>query len=101
MPNNWIIEIPVKAGGTELGMNLKKPVGTESHKRSIAKAISWRIVAVLITTFTAYFFTKDVGLSLGIGLVDTAIKIFTYYGHERLWNRTDFGRKKVKEDYTI
>ena len=31
----------------------------ESHRRSIAKAVSWRIIAVLITTLTAYFFTKS------------------------------------------
>ncbi len=75
--------------------------GMESRKRSIVKAISWRIVAVLITTLTAYFFTKSVELSLGIGLVDSGIKIFSYYGHERLWNRIGFGRKKAKEDYMI
>ena len=74
----------------------------ESHKRSIAKAVSWRVIAVLITTLTAYFFTKSVELSLGIGLVDTGIKIFSYYGHERLWNRINFGRRKeIKEDYMI
>jgi len=31
-------------------------------------------------------------LSISIGFVDTTIKIFTYYSHERLWNRVDFGR---------
>jgi uncharacterized membrane protein len=80
----------------------RKLIATESHKRSALKAISWRILAVIITTVTAYFFTKEVALSLGIGFVDAAIKIFTYYGHERMWNRIDFGRgKEIKEDYTI
>ena len=74
----------------------------ESHKRSIAKAITWRIIAVIITTSTAYFFTREVALSLGIGLIDSAAKMFTYYGHERLWNRVGFGRgEEISEDYTI
>lgn len=74
----------------------------ESHKRSIAKALSWRIIAVIITALTAYFFTRDTTIALGIGLADSAIKLFTYYGHERVWNRLDFGRRKeVKEDYRI
>ncbi len=74
----------------------------ESHKRSITKAITWRIIAVIITTLTAYFFTREVALSLGIGLVDSVIKMFTYYGHERLWNRIGFGsREGISEDYTI
>ncbi len=66
----------------------------ETHKRSIAKAVSWRIIAVTITTLTVYFFTRDVVLSVGAGLVDSAIKIFAYYGHERMWNKIDFGRRK-------
>ncbi len=74
----------------------------ESHKRSVIKAITWRIIAVIITTLTAYFFTREVALSLGIGLVDSVIKMFTYYGHERLWNRIGFGRREdISEDYTI
>lgn len=47
-------------------------------------------------------FTKEVALSLGIGLADTAIKIVAYYAHERLWDRMDFGRRKeIKKDYMI
>jgi uncharacterized membrane protein len=74
----------------------------ESHRRSIVKAISWRFIAVIVTTLTAYFFTKEAALALGIGFVDAGIKLFTYYGHERLWNRIGFGRgKELPEDYTI
>ncbi len=67
----------------------------ESHKRSITKAMSWRIIALTITTLTVYFFTGDEVLSLGAGLVDSAIKIFAYYGHERLWIKVKFGLKRV------
>ena len=77
----------------ELGIDSKRQVGMESHKRSIAKAMSWRIIAVVITTLTTYIFTKEIMVSLGVGLVDSAIKIFAYYGHERWWNRVDFGMK--------
>lgn len=74
----------------------------ESRKRSLAKTISWRIIAACITRLIAFLFTKEVVLSVGIGLADTTVKLFFYYLHERAWNRTDFGRaKKVKEDYMI
>ena len=73
----------------------------ESHKRSIAKAMTWRIFATFVTMVVVYIFTKEVVLSVGIGLLDTAIKIFAYYSHERLWDKIGFGRKMVKEDYTI
>ncbi len=74
----------------------------ESHKRSILKALTWRLLATVITTLVVYLFTKEVVLSLGIGFVDAAIKMFTYYGHERLWDRISFGRRKeIREDYVI
>ena len=69
-------------------------VGVDSHKRSIIKAAAWRIIATSVTTVVVYLFTREVVLSMGIGLVDAGIKIFVYYSHERLWNRINFGRKK-------
>ena len=75
--------------------------GVETHKRSVAKAVTWRIFATFVTMIVVYIFTKEMILSAGIGLTDTAIKIFGYYSHERLWGKTNFGRKKVKEDYMI
>ena len=77
-------------------------VGMESHKRSIAKAVSWRLIAATITAFVVFLFTHEVALSAGVGIADSAIKIFTYYSHERLWNRISFGRRKgIRKDYTI
>ncbi len=85
----------VKEDRAEPATDFKKQlVSLESHKRSIIKAVSWRIIAVIITTLTVYFFTREVVLSLGVGLVDSAIKIFAYYSHERMWNRIDFGRRE-------
>ena len=74
----------------------------ETHKRSIVKALSWRLIAVCITTLTVWLFTREATLSLGVGLADSLVKIFTYYGHERLWDRLRFGRwKMTKDDYAI
>ncbi len=74
----------------------------ESHKRSILKAVTWRVLATLVTILVVYFVTKKVALALGVGFVDAAIKMFVYYAHERVWDRTRFGRRKgIKEDYTI
>ena len=81
---------------------LSKLTGMESHRRSILKAVTWRLFATLVTTLVVYLFTKEVALALGVGLADTAIKIVAYYTHERLWDRMNFGRRrKIKEDYVI
>ena len=71
----------------------QKVIAVDSHKRSIAKTITWRIIAAIITTIVAFLFTGKTGLSLGIGLSDTIIKLFSYYFHERAWNKIDFGRR--------
>ena len=74
----------------------------DSRKRSIAKTITWRVIATFITVSIGYFFTREVVLSAGIGLVDVIVKIVAYYSHERIWDRIYFGReKKAKEDYMI
>ncbi len=73
----------------------------ESHRRSIVKAISWRIIATLVTFLVAYLLTKEAVLSISIGLGDAIIKIGAFYSHERVWNRINFGRKDVKEDHMI
>lgn len=73
----------------------------ESRKRSLAKALSWRFLATLITAGVAYFITGEATFAIEIGLLDTSIKFLTYYGHERLWLRINFGRDKRPKDYQI
>lgn len=64
----------------------------ESRKRSIAKALSWRVVAVFITSCVAWGVTREITLAVEIGVIDTLIKLGVYYGHERLWLRIHFGK---------
>ena len=65
----------------------------ETRKRSIAKAMSWRIWATLITSVVVYIFTKKWMLALGIGTLDSTIKILAYYLHERGWNKVHKGKR--------
>lgn len=72
----------------------------DSTRRSLAKAVSWRLVATCITAALAYLITGEAGFAAKIGLADTVLKIFIYVAHERLWNRISYGRQKEPE-YTI
>jgi uncharacterized membrane protein len=67
----------------------------ESHKRSIMKALTWRILGLIFTTAVAFLFTREAVLSAGIGISDSIIKLFGYYLHERIWNKINFGRRKI------
>ena len=65
----------------------------ETHYRSIAKAISYRILGSMTTAGIFYVLTGRDSLSLEAGALDMALKIFAYWIHERIWNHIDFGRK--------
>ena len=57
----------------------------DSHLRSILKAISWRVIAIIILTTIAWLVTGDPTISITIGVIDVSIKILLYYLHERMW----------------
>ena len=71
----------------------------DTHKRTIFKSITWRIIATSTTIITVYLWTESWTVSMASGLIANAFKTIFYYVHERLWNLTDFGRlhKSVKK----
>jgi uncharacterized membrane protein len=73
----------------------------ESNRRSIAKALSWRIIATLITSVIVFLLTGKGEFAATIGLADTTVKLLIYFGHERLWNRIPFGRETKEPEYII
>jgi uncharacterized membrane protein len=75
---------------------MKDPI-QESHTRTIIKTFSWRAMATVITMVVAFAFTGNTETALEIGLADTLIKLFAYYGHERIWVRLRVGQKKSPE----
>ena len=76
----------------ELKKILKKDLG-EKRSRSLLKAVSWRIGGVIVTIIVSFILTKKFALAVGIGLIDSLIKILAFYAHERIWNKIKFGRK--------
>jgi uncharacterized membrane protein len=71
-------------------MNKKR--GMESHIRSILKAITWRFGGTLVTFGIAYVCSGQIEIALKIGLLDTVVKVFAFYAHERAWNRVSLGK---------
>lgn len=69
----------------------------EAHRRSLAKAATWRIIAVFITMIAVYLYSRDIKESIIVSLAANGVKTFLYYLHERAWNKIDFGREKPPE----
>ena len=66
----------------------------DSHARSVAKALSWRISGTLATTALVFLFTRQLTLSLAVGGVEFFGKIGLFWLHERVWDRLPYGRKE-------
>ena len=69
----------------------------ETNARSIAKAISYRVLGSTSTAAIVFLFSHKLSLSVGIGLIDSVVKIAMYFVHERVWNHISFGRPKPPE----
>jgi len=69
----------------------------ETNTRSIAKAISYRVLGSTSTAAIVFLFSHKLSLSLGVGLIDSVVKVAMYFLHERVWNHIDFGRPKPPE----
>ncbi len=72
----------------------------ETKRRSVAKALSWRVFATLITMAVAYALTAELTFAAKIGAADTLAKLAIYFAHERVWQRIPYG-KIDSPDYQI
>ncbi|MCK5042907.1 MAG: DUF2061 domain-containing protein, partial [Candidatus Aenigmarchaeota archaeon] len=50
----------------------------DTHKRTIVKTITWRIIATVTTVLTIYYWTDNWSLALASGLVANALKTIFY-----------------------
>lgn len=64
----------------------------DSHLRSVAKAISWRVTGSIDTMVLSFLFTRSFRLAAAIGLTEVMTKSLLYYLHERAWVRVPFGQ---------
>jgi uncharacterized membrane protein len=69
----------------------------DSHARSIAKAVSYRVLGSTCTGLIAYLLTGRLSMFLEAGALDVVLKVGAYFVHERRWQHINFGRAKPPE----
>lgn len=69
----------------------------EMRKRSMVKAISFRIIATFVTMLLIYVITGSLSFAGIIGVLDVVTKLLIYYYHERIWEKLKWG--KQSSDY--
>ncbi|HEY7681371.1 MAG TPA: DUF2061 domain-containing protein [Gemmatimonadales bacterium] len=67
----------------------------DTHTRSIAKALSWRVLGTVATSLLVFLFTRKLALSLTVGGVEFVSKIGLFWLHERIWDRVQLGKRKA------
>lgn len=78
---------------TQTETNYKKDRVSERPVRSIVKALSWRIVGTIDTIAISWLLTGRLNTALAIGSLELITKMLLYFGHERIWNKINFGRE--------
>ncbi|QCT94708.1 adenylyl-sulfate kinase [Caminibacter mediatlanticus TB-2] len=68
----------------------------ETNIRSIAKGITWRIVATGTTMSIVYIFFGNIELAVATGILETIAKVGLYWAHEKVWQKIRWGRKKIE-----
>jgi len=63
----------------------------EKKRRSVAKALSWRVTATATTTVISFMITGSIAAALKIGAIEAIAKMALYYFHERAWTKVKYG----------
>jgi len=67
--------------------------GHEAHRRSIIKALTWRITGALDTFVISAIMTGKLTVAGSIAAAEIVTKIFLYYFHERIWAAIRWGHQ--------
>lgn len=80
----------------------------ESHARSWAKSVTWRVVGIIILGGISYAITRSWAQTTVITVIFHSLRLVLYYYHERIWERISWGKLKhplarfpVKKDLTV
>lgn len=67
--------------------------------KSIAKAITWRVIASVTTFFLTYAIFRDdpyaTEKATGVASAEAVVKMVLYFLHERAWNTVHWGKMRV------
>jgi uncharacterized membrane protein len=66
-----------------------------SKKRSLAKSLTWRIIAVISTFVIGYAMTGSLTFAASLTVVSNLINFILYYVHERVWLKVEWGRSRA------
>jgi uncharacterized membrane protein len=85
-----------RARGGSLSITPQTPTAKEAHRRSLAKAVSWRITGSVDTFVLSFLITGSIKIAGSISIVEIVTKIVLFYFHERIWGIIRWGKTLSK-----
>jgi hypothetical protein len=70
----------------------------ERFPRSVAKVISWRVLVTITNFFGGWLASGNPWVGLGVVSFALVVNSILYFFHERVWNRSDWGKEVVDTD---
>jgi adenylylsulfate kinase len=64
----------------------------EYLRRSVVKAISYRVIVVVADFAAVYLFTRKAEIAIAFVVVSNIYTSVLYFFHERFWDRVAWGR---------
>lgn len=68
---------------------------TETGKRSLHKAISWRVIGTLGTGLFVYILTGHVLMAILAGGFEAILRTFGFWAHEKVWSKLKLGNVQI------
>jgi uncharacterized membrane protein len=65
----------------------------ESHWRTVAKIVTWRIILTGVNFTYTYVVTGDWRAGLAVAGLAAIFNTMIYWSHERVWNFISWGKK--------
>ena len=67
----------------------------ERFPRSVAKVISWRVLVTITNFFGGWIASGNPWVGLGVVSFALVVNSILYFFHERVWNRSDWGKEVI------
>lgn len=61
------------------------------ERRSIVKALTYRVLIMILDFATIYLMTRTVRVAVGFMIASNIYTTVAYFGHERIWARIKWG----------
>ena len=66
----------------------------EHWRRSLVKAITYRLLIIVLDITVIYSLTGRLDLALGFMIISNVYTSIAYYFHERIWNKIGWGKTR-------